>query len=136
MAEGHNTCYSQLAESLASVWQTQEIQNQSQEALLQAVEGLTAQLQLVVANVETLVCNQGKQKEGTLYGSTSHMGNPLFEEHGGIQTWAISLDFPKFDGEEPNGCIYRANQFFIDHQTNPHHRVLLASCHMEGKALT
>jgi hypothetical protein len=64
------------------------------------------------------------------------MRNPLIEEHGGIQTWAIRLDFPKFSGEEPNGWIYHANQYFTYHQTNPHHRVLLASFHMEGKALT
>ncbi|KAA8540064.1 hypothetical protein F0562_026756 [Nyssa sinensis] len=131
MAEGHNTRYSHLAESLASVRETQEIQHQNQETLQQAVEGLTAQLQLVVANVETLVRNQGKQKEDAPYGLTSHMGNPLFEEHGSIQTRAIHLDFPKFDGEEPNGWIYRANHFFTYHQTNPHHRVLLASFHME-----
>ncbi|KAA8535119.1 hypothetical protein F0562_030122 [Nyssa sinensis] len=112
------------------------IQHQKQEALQQAVDGLTAQLQLVVANVETLVRNQGKQKEDVPYGSTSHMGNPLFEEHGSIQTRAIRLDFSKFDGEEPNDWIYRVTQFFTYHQTNPYHRVLLASFHMEGKALT
>jgi hypothetical protein len=64
------------------------------------------------------------------------MRNPLIEEYGGIQTRAIRLDFPKFSGEEPNGWIYHANQYFTYHQTNPHHRVLLASFHMEGKALT
>jgi len=89
----------------------------------------------VVVNVETLVHTQKKQKEDTPYGS-SHMRNPLIEEHGGIQTWAIRLDFPKFSGEEPNGWIYHANQYFTYHQTNPHHRVLLASFHMEGKTLT
>ncbi|KAG6779592.1 hypothetical protein POTOM_015985 [Populus tomentosa] len=74
--------------------------------------------------------------EDTPSGSRSHMQNPLFEEQGGIQTRAIHLDFSKFNGEEPNGWIYRANQFFTYHQTNPHHRVLLASFHIEGKALT
>jgi hypothetical protein len=136
MANRYNTRYSQLAESLASVRQTQEIQHQNQEALQQAIEGLTTQLQLVVANVDTLVHTQRKQTKDILSGSRSHVRNPLFEEHGGIQTRAICLDFPKFNGEEPNGWIYRANQFFTYHQTNPHHRVLFASFHMEGKALT
>jgi len=84
MADGHNTHYSQLVESLASVRQTQEFQHQNQEALQQALEGLTNQLQLVVANVDTLVHTRGKQTEDTLSGLGSHMRNPLFEEQGGI----------------------------------------------------
>jgi hypothetical protein len=80
MVDGHNTRYSQLAESLASVRQTKEIQDQNQEALQQALEGLTNQLQLVVANVDTLVHTRGKQTEDTPSGSRSHMQNPLFEE--------------------------------------------------------
>ncbi|KAA8532521.1 hypothetical protein F0562_032663 [Nyssa sinensis] len=59
--------------------------------------------------LETSIRNQGKQKEDAPYGSTSHMGNLLFEEQSSIQARAICLDFPKFDGEEPNGWIYRAN---------------------------
>jgi hypothetical protein len=39
MANRYNTRYSQLAESLALVRQTQEIQHQNQEALQQAIEG-------------------------------------------------------------------------------------------------
>jgi len=63
------------------------------------------------------------------------MTNPFFEDNGGIQTRAMWLDFPKFHGEDPSGRVYRANQFFNYHQTNLHHKVLLASFHMEGKAL-
>jgi len=92
MANRYNTRYSQLAESLASVRQTQEIQHQNLEALQQAIEGLTTQLQLVVANVDTLVHTQRKQTEDTPSGSRSHVRNPLFEEHAGIQTRAICLD--------------------------------------------
>jgi hypothetical protein len=111
------------------------MQRQNQEALQQAIEGLTNQLQLVVANVDTLVYTHRNQIEDTPSRSRSHIQNPLFEEQGGIQTRDIRLDFSKFNGEEPNGWIYHANQFFTYHQTNPHHRVLLASFHMEGKAL-
>jgi len=67
--------------------------------------------------VDTLVHTRGKQTEDTPSGSRSHMRNPLFEEQGGIQTRAICLDFSKFNGEEPNGWIYCANQFFTYHQT-------------------
>ena len=127
--QGHNTRFSQLAESVASLRATQETQNQHQQALQQVVDGLAQQLQLVVANMETLIHVQQKSREDSTTSSTSH-GNPLFEEHGGIQTRAIRLEFPKFYGEDPNGWIYRAQQFFTYHQTNPHHRVLMASFHM------
>lgn len=62
------------------------------------------------------------------------MANPLYDNHGGIQTHAIILDFPRCDGEDPQGWVYWANQFFAYHQANLHHRVLLAS--MEGKTFT
>ena len=80
MADRHNTRYSQLAKSLASIRQTQEIQHQNQEALQQAIEGLTNQLQLVVANVDTLVHTHGKRTKDTPSRSRSYMRNPLFEE--------------------------------------------------------
>ena len=85
----------------------------------QAIEGLTNQLQLVVANVDTLVHTHEKQTEDTPSGSRSHMQNPLFEEQGDIQTRAIRLNFPKFNGEEPNGWIYRANNFFYLSSNQP-----------------
>jgi hypothetical protein len=64
----------------------------------------------VVANVDTLVHTQRKQTEDIPSGLRSHVRNTLFEEHDGIQTRPICLDFLKFSGEESNGWIYRANQ--------------------------
>uniref|UniRef100_A0A6N2JVX6 Chromo domain-containing protein n=1 Tax=Salix viminalis TaxID=40686 RepID=A0A6N2JVX6_SALVM len=127
--QGHNTRFSQLAKSVASLHATQETQNQHQS--------ITTSMMIathVVANMETLIHVQQKSREDSTTSSTSH-GNPLFGEHGGIQTRTIRLEFPKFNGEDPNGWIYGAQQFFTYHQTNPHHRVLMASFHMEGKAL-
>jgi hypothetical protein len=34
-----------------------------------------------------------------------------------IHTWALRLDFPHFDGGDPSGWLYRAEQFFEYHQT-------------------
>lgn len=99
------------------------------------MEGLVHQLEVVASNVETLVQMKTKHNSGDPEGSKRQMTNPLFEDNGGIQTRAVRLDFPKFNGEDPNEWVYRADQFFNYHQTNLHHRVLLASFHMEGKAL-
>ena len=135
MAEGTGTRYSQLAESLAAVKQNQEQYQQNHNSLQQVVEGLAHQLEVVASNVQTLVQMKTKHNSGDSEGSKRQMTNPLFEDNGGIQTRAVRLDFPKFNGEDPSGWVYRADQFFNYHQTNPHHRVLLASFHMEGKAL-
>ncbi|RVW59679.1 Transposon Tf2-8 polyprotein [Vitis vinifera] len=135
MAEGTGTRYSQLAESLAAVKQNQEQYQQNHNSLQQVVEGLAHQLEVVASNVQTLVQMKTKHNSGDSEGSKRQRTNPLFEDNGGIQTRAVRLDFPKFNGEDPSGWVYRADQFFNYHQTNPHHRVLLASFHMEGKAL-
>ena len=56
-------------------------------------------------------------------GSTRQMTNPFLKDNGGIQTRIVRLDFPK------------VHQFFNYRQINPHQKILLASFHMEGKAL-
>ena len=48
----------------------------------------------------------------------------------------MKVDFPKFDRDNPSEWVYRAQQFFVFHQTNPLHRILIFSFHMEGRALT
>jgi hypothetical protein len=45
------------------------------------------------------------------------------------------LDFPRFDGDNPSGWMYKVNQFFAYYQTPLYQRVRMASFHMEGEAL-
>ena len=135
MAEGTGTRLSQLAESLASVKQNQDQSQQNMNTLQQIVQGLAQKLEVVATHVEALVQVKSAQNNGDPGGSSQQITNPLYEDNAGIQTRAVRLDFPKFNGDNPNGWIYRANQFFSYHQTNPLHRILLASFHMEGKAL-
>ena len=99
------------------------------------VQGLAYKLDLISSHVEALVQMKAAQITGEPDGSSQQITNPLFEDHEGIQTRAVRFDFPRFNGENPNGWVYWANQFFNYHQINPHHRILLASFHMEGKAL-
>jgi hypothetical protein len=56
-------------------------------------------------------------------------------DHGGITTRSVRVDFPKFDGCDPVGWIYRANKFFYFHRIPYNQMLMLASIQMEGKAL-
>lgn len=47
----------------------------------------------------------------------------------------MSLDFPRFDGENPSAWTYKVNQFFDYYQTPLYQRIRMASFHMEGEAL-
>ena len=55
--------------------------------------------------------------------------------HGSIQTRFSYLDFPRFDGENPCGWIYKAEQFFLYQKTDASKKVLLASFHLQEEAL-
>ena len=46
-----------------------------------------------------------------------------------------NLDFPCFNGDDPTGWIYRAEQYFNLHNTFDVHQVPLASFHLEQEAL-
>jgi hypothetical protein len=52
-----------------------------------------------------------------------------------IHTRALRLDFPRFDGSDPAGWLYRAEQFFEYHQTQAIQQIRIASFHLEGDAL-
>ncbi|KAG8384927.1 hypothetical protein BUALT_Bualt04G0169000 [Buddleja alternifolia] len=46
-----------------------------------------------------------------------------------------SIEFPKFNGEDLRGRIYRCEQFFEVDDTLPQSKVRIAVVHLEGKAL-
>jgi hypothetical protein len=60
---------------------------------------------------------------------------PTVPEGGGINPRSVNLDFPKFDGTDPNNWVLKAQQFFAYGQIAENHRVPIAYFHMEGKAL-
>ena len=47
----------------------------------------------------------------------------------------LKLDFPRFNGTDPTGWIYRAEQYFSLHNNFDVHQVPLASFHLEQEAL-
>lgn len=75
------------------------------------VDGL-AQQSLVVASNGTYFFHNMANGWRNLLHVPLHSGNPLFEESSGIQTKVVHLDFPKFDGEDPKGWLYKSNQIF------------------------
>ena len=64
---------------------------------------------------------------------------PRMEQQGddslAIVTRSVRIEFPKFDGTDLAGWIYKANKFFHFHKTSYHRKLQLASIHMEAKAL-
>jgi hypothetical protein len=60
---------------------------------------------------------------------------PTIPEGGGINPRAVNLDFPKFDGTDPNNWVLKAQQFSAYGQIAENQRVPIAYFHMEGKAL-
>jgi hypothetical protein len=52
-----------------------------------------------------------------------------------LQPRPLPLDFPRFDGDNSAGWMYKVNQFFEYYQTPLYQRIRMASFHMEGEAL-
>ncbi|GJS29428.1 reverse transcriptase [Tanacetum coccineum] len=64
---------------------------------------------------------------------TSQRGN---NNSGGQYGRLTKLEFPKFNGEDVQGWLYRVHQFFkIDHIEDDGHKIRLVSMHMFDKAL-
>ncbi|XP_071695269.1 uncharacterized protein [Rutidosis leptorrhynchoides] len=51
-------------------------------------------------------------------------------------TRLTGLEFPKFEGSDVKGWLYRCNQFFTVDHVEEHKKVRIASIHMYDKALT
>jgi hypothetical protein len=72
-------------------------------------------------------------------GETSRNGDPIVqtETTGGdaFQTRPLRLEFPRFDGEDPEGWCYQASQFFDYYNMPDSQRFTISSFNMEGKAL-
>ena len=47
----------------------------------------------------------------------------------------MTLEFPRFSGEDPISWVYKANQYFKYYNTPIREKLILASFHMEGEAL-
>ncbi|WJZ95606.1 hypothetical protein VitviT2T_014364 [Vitis vinifera] len=70
----------------------------------------------------TLVQMKTKHNSGDSEGSKRQMTNPLLEDNGGIQTRAVWLDFPKFNGEDPSGTLKLQGELVVGRDLYVHFR--------------
>lgn len=125
MADG--THLNILTEVVASMRAQQETQQKYLEELVSQVSNLSVKIQ-------TLIEAKELEPEGRPPGHGNYNNN-IGNEYGGLNMRLVKLEFPRFEGADPAGWIYRANQFFNYHNTQNQRKVLLASFHMEGRAL-
>ena len=141
MAEG--TRVSQLIETVSGLKQQQEAQQQSQQGQQQLLEDIVQQLRTMSARMDQMAKAQGKRPIGSPPNSPTRSVNgdqrhEMIQQEGNhpVQIKSIRLEFPRFNGDDPIGWVYKANQFFNFHNTPAQHRLFIASFHMEGKAIT
>jgi len=141
MAEG--TRVSQLIETVSGMKQQQELQQQNQQNQQQILEDIVQQLRNMSTRMDQMTKAQGKRPMGSPPNSPTAAvnGNPRHEivpQEGiqQVQLKSIRLEFPRFNGDDPIGWVYKANQFFNFYNTPAQHRLFIASFHMEGKAIT
>jgi TolA-binding protein len=141
MAEG--TRVSQLIETVSGMKQQQEAQQQNQQNQQQILEDIVLQLRNMSTRMDQMAKAQGKRPMGSppnsptrsVNGNTRHEVVP-HEGFQQVQLKSIRLEFPRFNGDDPIGWVYKANQFFNFHNNLAQHRLFIASFHMEGKAIT
>ena len=47
----------------------------------------------------------------------------------------MKMEVPKFDSSDPNGWVFRIEEFFDFHETPKHLRLRIIAFHMEGRAV-
>jgi hypothetical protein len=126
--------------------------NRLEEQMQRQEHRMMEQIQELLANRGGLGMGSGAAGETWFYeGSTSgdaivkaktvrFAGETSFQEGSAsgdaiIKAKTVRLDFPRFDGEDPESWSCRAEQFFDFYNTPAEHRIALSSFHMDGKAL-
>ncbi|XP_042973080.1 uncharacterized protein LOC122304883 [Carya illinoinensis] len=109
----------------------------SREALQRQVDSLeessktvNERLDQLTDMVRTLIANHNN-----IVNREVPLGHEGGEPNRGGFNRTVRLEFPHFNGDNPTGWIFKANQYFEIHQTNPAQRLLIASYHMEEEAL-
>lgn len=103
-------------------------------------EQTNAALQSVLTEIQTLrvsCTNPITQIEINSFGKgdTSHSTNTVRPHIPDGHHHHLKLYFPKFNGEDPSGWIYKAEQYFEFQNISPDQRVQLVFFHLEGITL-
>jgi len=67
--------------------------------------------------------------------SSSHCSHQTIKNPNYLEQHKVKLNFPQFNGEDPNGWLYRAEQYFEYMGIPLEEQVSLASFHLKGIAL-
>ncbi|XP_042987252.1 uncharacterized protein LOC122315435 isoform X1 [Carya illinoinensis] len=115
--------------------QQQEMVQQQLDHHQIAISGLAERLDqmsdVLKTLVETVNVISRREREGPR--DRDH-DNRNHDERAGVQR-NVRLDFPRFSGTEPDGWVFKANQYFDCFMVPFHQKLMVASHHMEGDAL-
>lgn len=102
---------------------------------VQRFERIEHSLKATEANVARIIAALEKQPVGTpgshsglTIGNGTPQGNPIRQP---FQVRSIKLDFPRFDGKNVVGWIFKAQQFFDYYNTPDAERLIIASVHLD-----
>ena len=104
------------------------------EALTDAVAKMSRAMEDRGTRVDEEQSNSGRDN-GSINRHREYGEGSRGTQQGGLQTRFSRLDFPRFNGENPTGWIYKAEQFFHYKKTEANEKVLLASFHLQDDAL-
>lgn len=131
------------------VVQTRTMENHQQESLTNSSNSLETQFATLMNTVTNLsnaiVAIQNRLDNGEessqrreVLGGPTVGGGQTAQNHGQVGQYGrlTKIEFPKFDGEDVIGWLYRVNKFFeMDQIVNDFQKITLVSMHMFGKAL-
>jgi hypothetical protein len=98
------------------------------------LEDIVQQLRNMSTRMDHMTKAQGKRPMGSPPNSPTGAvtRNPRYEivpQEGiqQVQLKSIRLEFSRFNGDEPIGWVYKANQFFNFHNTLAQHKLFIAN---------
>lgn len=120
-----------------------EFRNDVNEALARHesnFDQINATLQIVLTEIQSLrishITSTTQPEVNPFYqGETSHITNTMRPHTPKDHHHHLKLHFPKFNGEDPSGWIYKAEQYIDFQNISPDHQVQLASFHLEDITL-
>ena len=99
-----------------AIQQLRETSDQHKQMLSALHENFNQQKQILNELLHKISAMDAKYDQLS-YKAESSFNHSHPGQGGTIQTRALHLDFPRLEGQDPSGWIYRAEQFFAYHQT-------------------
>ncbi|XP_043714700.1 uncharacterized protein LOC122663059 [Telopea speciosissima] len=95
------------------------------------------QFQIQLTNIEAKLNQPQRTSSSSSSGAPSNF-DVVSQSPSGVVNGPryMRLKMPRFDGTDPSGWIFKAQQFFDYHSTPADQRLIIASFHMDGAALS